>query len=298
MNILMTGGTGFIGKRLCQALKEQGFTLWVLTRQERRKEPQVTYFQHFSDIQADQHFDAVINLAGEPIAQRWTVTHQNRIRDSRIKLTQMLVDTLSRLNKAPKVLISGSAIGFYGPQDEKKLTETATYQPSFSHQLCQDWEEAADKASKIMRVCYLRTGVVLGPSGGMLAKMRFSFLLGLGGPIGSGKQWISWIHIDDLIRVIVFCLKEEHLSGPVNATAPDPVTNETFARSYAKILHRPCFLRMPAPLIQILMGKMGEELLLAGQKVVPQKLLNNGFHFLYPSLEEALKAIEMPANDS
>lgn len=291
MNILLTGGTGFIGKALSQRLTNQGATLWILTRQILSSTSNVHFIQNLSQIKKEQVFDAVINLAGEPIAQRWTLHRRSLIRKSRVELTESLVKCLNHLENPPKTLISGSAIGFYGPQNDTPLTETATYQKSFSHQLCEDWEEAAKKISPNTRLCLLRTGVVLG-QGGMLAKIRLTYKLGLGGPIGSGDQWISWIHLDDIVRAIEFILTDVTINGPINATAPNPVTNEEFSQTYANVLHRPSMMRTPGILLDMIMGEMAQELLLTGQKVIPQKLMEHHFTFLYPTLLEALKAIE------
>jgi uncharacterized protein (TIGR01777 family) len=199
------------------------------------------------------------------------------------------VKTLNALATPPKVLVSGSAVGYYGPHGDEELSETSSATPSFSHTLCEEWERAANEATKLgIRVVNLRTGVVLSKKEGALAKMRLPFSLGLGGPVGSGQQWMSWVHHDDIVSIIQFCMLQD-IHGPVNATAPNPVTNKTFAQTYGRVLHRPAILPMPAWFLRLVMGQMAEELLLTGQRVIPDKLNNAGFTFTFPELEGALK---------
>jgi uncharacterized protein (TIGR01777 family) len=202
------------------------------------------------------------------------------------------MEKLATLKVPPAIFISGSAIGYYGPQGDEAVSESSPGRESFSHELCEAWERTALDAKDLgMRVCLLRTGIVLG-EGGALKKMRLPFLMGLGGPISTGKQWMSWIHIADMIRVIHFCLEQPTLQGPVNATSPNPVTNNDFAHTLGKVLHRPTFLRMPGFVLRLIYGSaMAEELLLTGQRVLPTKLLQLGFNFVYTDLELALHAI-------
>lgn len=298
MNILVTGGTGFIGQKLCAELIHRGHQLCVLTRNAslatKRLPSGIRLISDFTEIKSDEVFDAVINLAGEPIARRWTDKVKAELIASRVGVTKRLVKTLKQLNTPPKVLISGSAIGYYGPAGDSNLVESSPFVESFSHELCEAWEQAALKAQKRnIRVCCLRTGVVLGPQGGVLEKLRLAYLMGMGGPIGTGKQWMSWIHIDDMIAIILFCLENEQIDGPVNATAPNPVQQSEFAKAYGKVLKRPSFLPMPLLTVRLLFGQMGEELMLHGQKVIPQKLLDNHFQYQYPTLESALQQIEI-----
>lgn len=298
MQILMTGGTGFIGQVLCTELIHRGHQLCVLTRRPSvalTTLPQgVRFISDFNEIASDEVFEAVINLAGEPIARRWTDKVKAQLLASRVGVTKRLVTTLKRLNSPPRVLISGSAIGYYGPDGDVELTEGSPFIQSFSHELCEAWEKAALKAKKKgIRVCCIRTGVVLGPHGGVLEKLRLAYLMGMGGPIGSGKQWLSWVHLDDLIGILLFCLENEHIEGPVNATAPFPVQQSFFAKTYGGVLRRPAFLPMPPLTVRLLFGQMGEELMLHGQKVIPSKLLENHFQFRYPTLETALQNIEL-----
>jgi uncharacterized protein (TIGR01777 family) len=300
MHIFITGGTGFIGQPLCRSLLTEGVQLTVLTRNIQKAKhllPDAVHFiEHLAEIKPETKFDAVINLAGAPIAKRWSTKYKSCLLQSRVAFTRALVQTLSSLAYLPKVLLSGSAIGYYGPQLNNALSESAAVMPSFSHDLCQAWEAEAYQATKLgIRVCTLRTGIVLGPRGGALARMRLPFLMGLGEPIGSGEQWMSWVHLDDMVRIIRFCL-EQKIEGPVNATSPQPVTNKDFAEIYAKVLHRPAIMPMPAFLLRILLGQMAEELLLTGQRVIPTKLQQQNFEFQYPTLLEALSNIEKKTN--
>lgn len=296
MHILISGGTGFIGKMLCSSFKAKGDSLCVLTRNVRTAKKRlplkdVRYIQDLNEIQANENFDVVINLAGAPTGKRWTSSYKNQILHSRVDLTQKFIDLFARLNQKPKVFISGSAIGYYGPQGDNELSEDASFKPSFSHDLCAAWESQALKATDGIRVCLLRTGVVLDSHGGALAQMQTPFLLGLGGPFGDGKQWMSWIHMVDMVRLVHFCIEHNEITGPVNATSPLPVTNQNFVKTYAKVLKRPCFLSTPAWALRLLYGQMANELLLTGQRVIPQKVTQAGFSFIYPSLEIALIAI-------
>lgn len=296
--ILITGGTGLIGQALCDALIQKGVHVTVLTRNINKarqrfiSQENITLIDSLQQIKSEDSFDAVVNLAGAPIAQRWTSSYQRILFQSRINLTQALIESLATLKKSPQVLVSGSAIGFYGPQQDQELIETSAFMPSFSHELCQAWEDEANKAKQLgIRVVNLRTGIVLSKAGGALAKMRLPFRLCLGGPIGNGLQWMSWVHHEDIVRIIQFCL-EQSIEGAVNATAPFPVTNREFASTYAKVLHRPACLPMPAWFLRLLMGQMAEELLLTGQRVLPDKLQHAGFRFKYATLEKALKNTE------
>ncbi len=297
MHIFITGGTGLIGSALCKSLVEKGNELTILTRNIQKAKhllpfDGVHFIEQLAEIKPDSLFDAVINLAGAPIAKPWTANYRQIILQSRVKLTESLVSVLQTLNKPPAVLVSGSAIGYYGPQDDHPLNESSPFANSFSHDLCQAWENAANEAVKTgIRVVNLRTGIVLAKKGGALAKMRLPFSLGLGGPIGNGQQWMSWVHLEDMINIVQYCL-QENIQGPVNATAPNPVTNQTFAHIYAKVLHRPAILPMPAWFLRLIMGQMAEELLITGQNVVPAKLTQAGFPFAFTTLEDALNDVK------
>lgn len=294
MKILITGGTGFIGCRLLAHLRVH-HEVTVLSRSAHKVHRQLGH-----DVQAltsldtldnlDQ-FDAVINLAGEPIAdKRWSPAQKERICQSRWQLTEQLVQKLKAGQTPPTVLISGSAVGYYGRQGDALVDEDSSPHPEFSHEVCARWEQLAqDAASEHTRVCCIRLAVVLGEEGGALKKMLPSYRLGLGGPIGSGKQYMSWIHIDDVVSLLLFLLEHDECAGAFNAAAPEPVTNQQFSKTLAKVLNKPHFARVPAWVLRLLLGEMAD-LLLTGQRVMPVRLQGAGFHFRYPTLEKALKA--------
>ena len=294
MKILITGGTGFIGSVLCSRLIEENHDVVVLSRHSKTIKIPALGIAKLELLNDDVFFDVVINLAGEPIAnKRWTDKQKQRILSSRIDTTRKLIEYFKRTEHKPKVLISASAIGYYGIGETneaiKAINEDASGDESFSSQLCQQWEAVALEAEKLgVRTCLLRTGIVLGKGGGALSKMLLPFKLGLGGKIGSGKQWMSWIHLDDLVGTILYCIDHDELKGPVNGTSPNPVTNEVFTKTLGKVLKRPTILTMPAIVVKILVGQMSEELLLAGKNIFPVKMLNAGYKFKYEKLEKAL----------
>jgi len=294
-SILITGGSGFIGRRFCTQAQQLGFQLCVLTRNPEaaaaRLPASVRLIQRLSELEADYAPEVIVNLAGEPLAAgRWTQRRKQRFYDSRINLTGRLYDFCVARGHKPAVVISGSAIGYYGPGDQP-LDEHSTAVDGFSHQLCKTWEQSAKRFETLgTRVCYLRTGIVLGEEGA-LARMLPPFKLALGGPIGSGKQGMSWIHINDMVGAILHCINNPQIGGPVNATAPHPVSNAEFSTCLGVALNRPARLPMPALMVKLLFGEMGEELLLQGQYVLPNKLLANDFQFQYPDLEQALQQI-------
>ncbi len=293
MNILITGGSGLIGKALCNKLKQEN-NLTVLTRHPQKAKARlgqgIQLIESLNELQDLNDFDAVINLAGEPIAeQRWSQTQKQQICQSRWQITQRLVDLIKASSQPPKVLISGSAIGIYGRQDAQPIDETFTdFHNEFSHQVCQQWEAIANQVNQITRVCTLRTGIVLSPHGGALKKMLPPFKMGLGGKMASGYQYMSWIHLEDMVAAIRWLLSQDNLQGPFNLTAPHPVTNREFTRHLASALHRPVLLPMPAAILRLIFGEMSE-ILIYGQHVLPSKLIESGFEFLFPELEPALQ---------
>lgn len=301
-HILVTGGTGFIGKSLCQAFIDQGHQVTILTRSMKNAaglfQGRVNFVESLDLIKDTDSFDIIINLAGEAISQRWSTKAKINMRQSRIKTTEALIALISRLTHKPALFISGSAIGIYGTDDEQSFTEDTSpandLLGAYPREICEEWEAVAKKAEKFsVRTCLLRTGVVLEMDGGALAQMLFPFDFGLGGPMGSGMQWFSWIHRDDLIRLIVHIINNNHLHGPINATAPQPVTNKVFSKALGRAMGRPAIIPLPAFQVKLLFGKMGETLLLAGQKVLPQKAVASGFTFHFPTLELALQKIFM-----
>ncbi|PHS72974.1 MAG: TIGR01777 family protein [Cycloclasticus sp.] len=292
MNILITGGTGFIGSTLCKRLLDNNNDIVVLSRRADAIEKPLRGINTFDELKSDVTFEVVINLAGEPIAdKRWSDQQKQRILNSRLDTTKKLVEYLKTTQHKPKLLISGSAIGFYGvgETNDQLVDENTGGDNSFSSHLCQQWEAAALQAQVLgIRTCLLRTGIVLGGGGGALNKMLPPFKFGLGGKIGTGEQWMSWIHLDDLIGIILYCIEHENLNGAVNGTSPKPVTNQVFTKTLGKVLKRPTCLAMPKFVIKLLMGQMGEELLLTGKRVLPAKILSAGYAFKYQTLETAL----------
>lgn len=294
MQILIIGGTGFIGSALVDFLAAQEHQIVIKTRDLQKATTTHRYITDFKELTASDNFDVVINLSGEPIAnKRWSGRQKRRIRQSRIATTQGLIDYLQSTAHKPTLLINSSAIGYYGivPSDAV-IDENAEGDQSFSSQLCVDWEQTAQQAQSMgIRTCLLRTGIVLGANGGALAKMLPVFRYGLGGRIGSGSQWMPWIHVQDFLGIVSFCMHQPTLEGAINCTAPNPETNAQFSKLLASQLKRPALVSMPGWLIKLLMGQMGEELLLSGKKVLPTKLLNSGFAFQFERLDSAFKEI-------
>jgi uncharacterized protein (TIGR01777 family) len=294
--VLVTGGTGFVGTRLVAALVEAGHDVTVLTRNAKHALSLATPVRIVTDLATlpnDFRCDIAINLAGEPIAAgRWTMPRRRRIVDSRLSVTHAVGAFFDRLDQRPAVLISGSAIGFYGIDDDTVLDETVARGRGFAADVCAAWEAAAMRiADPATRVVLLRTGLVLGSSGGMLGGLLPIFEFGLGGPIGSGRQMTSWIHRDDLIRLIATAAADPEIHGPLNATAPNPVSNRMFGKAIGHALGRPAILPLPALPLRLMLGDLAEELMLGGQKVLPVKAVFHGFRFRYPRIDDALGAI-------
>ncbi|GLR10671.1 TIGR01777 family protein [Mixta theicola] len=292
MQILITGGTGLIGRHLVAHLLSRGDRVSVVTRNvEAAREllgPRVSIWSGLNQQRDLNGIDAVINLAGEPIAsKRWTPQHKQLLCESRWQITERLASLINASSEPPAVLISGSATGYYGNTGELTLTEEDSGHDEFTHQLCARWEALAmTAASDRTRVCLLRTGVVLAKEGGALAQMKKPFMLGIGGPIGSGRQYLPWIHLDDMLNGILWLL-DHPLHGPFNMVAPYAVRNEQFAVTLGKVIHRPALLRTPASAIKLLMGESAV-LALGGQHVLPERLQASGFRFRWYELEEAL----------
>lgn len=295
--ILVTGGTGFIGKALCAALVQLGCHVVVLTRSKLRALKQVAsqieFIEDLEQLSDDEYFDAVINLAGEPIAQRWTHAVQARILESRLRTTKDLIDFFKRAKQKPAVLINGSAIGWYGTHESEVFDENS--QPSdaliglFAKKVCHQWEAEALQAEALgIRTVLLRTGIVLEKDGGTLAQLITPFNLGLGGPLGHGQQWFSWIHRDDLIGLILHAIENESVTGVINGTAPEPVTNKAFTKALGKAMMRPAFIPLPAFVLKAVFGQMADEIMLNGQKVLPRQSIENGYIFKYARIDLAL----------
>lgn len=295
-SILVTGGTGFVGRRLVEALVLAGHDVTVLTRARASAAhlpAPLRIVTSLDQIADDAHINAIVNLAGEPISNGlWTESKRKLIVGSRVDVTRAVLALIARLDRPPSVLISGSAIGWYGLRQDEALDEAAEGCPCFSRDVCVAWEREAVLASRHgVRVVHLRTGLVLAAEGGMLARMLLPFELGLGGRIGSGEQWMSWIHRDDLVRLIVHVIRTPALAGPVNGTAPMPARNRTFTAALGRALARPAILPMPAAPLRLALGAFADELLLGGQKVEPTAALNSGFTFNFPTIDAACGAI-------
>jgi len=277
MNCGITGMSGLIGSALARSLQADGHQAIQLPRT-------------VSDPASLEGLHAVVNLAGAPIAgQRWTTSRKNLIRDSRVVGTRQLADALGRCAKPPAVLISGSAIGYYGDRGDQELDETSQPGVGFLPEVATAWEKEAQVVTKPgTRVVLLRTGIVLAREGGALPEMAKPFRAFAGGPIGDGSQWMSWIHLVDQVRVIRFAIDSPAIVGPLNSTAPNPVRNEEFARELGKALRRPSLIKAPAFALRAVFGEMAEELLLGGQRVLPRRLTAAGFQFRFPTLEPAL----------
>jgi uncharacterized protein len=298
MRVIVTGGTGFIGPKLCERLVAKGHDVIALTRDASRSRdhvhPKVRVVSWAEGAAWEGFVDgagALVNLAGEPIAQRWTRSAKERIARSRLNAAARLEAAVGKAALKPGVLVNASAVGFYGPRGDEILAEDAPPGNDFLAKLCVDWEAAARTLEPLgLRVALLRTGIVLGDEGGALAKMLPPFKAFLGGPLGTGKQWMSWIHRDDLVELVVFAIENAAVSGPLNATAPNPVTMRDFATALGRALHRPSFAKAPAAAIRLALGEMAT-VVLDGQRVVPKKALDLGFAFRFTDVGAALRDV-------
>jgi uncharacterized protein len=294
LKIAITGASGLIGSRLSEFLAERGHDAVPLVRERERAGDGAVYWNvRDQEIDADslEGIDALVHLAGENIFGRWTASKKERIYDSRKDGTELVSKALAGLDRPPEVLVSASGANYYGDRGDEVLDESSSSGEGFLAEVCRVWEASTEPASLAgIRVVRLRSAVVLSEHGGALAMMRLPFKLGLGGRIGSGEQFMPWIHIDDHVRAIYAALLDDQLDGPVNSAAPNPVRNREFVKTLADVLHRPSFVPVPALGAKLVFGQMADEALLASMRVVPARLEQSGFEWLYPRLEPAIRA--------
>ncbi|WP_409297050.1 TIGR01777 family oxidoreductase [Peribacillus sp. SCS-26] len=298
MNILIAGGTGFIGSALLTRLQIRGDRLFVLTRKDRKPSENITYIKWLSGDSTPEKnlpaIDAVINLSGESLnGGRWTKDQKEKIINSRIDSSREINRIMEALERRPAVLINASAVGVYGTSLDKTFNEESpAFNEDFLSHTVKAWETEAGKAASFgTRVVLARFGVILGRSGGALPKMILPYRLFAGGRVGSGRQWLSWIHIDDAVNAILFALDSPEVSGPINITSPNPVRMDEFGKTAGAILHRPHWLPVPSPLLKLMLGEMSM-LVLKGQRAVPAKLGAHGFKYKHPGLSSALESLK------
>jgi len=293
MKVLITGGRGFIGSALSRELRTAGHDVVITTRKETNSTGELTWSPPSLIPQKKiSIFDAIVNLAGDSIfSDRWTKDKKERIRSSRINTTHYLIESIKNADVKPKVLINASAVGFYGPHGDEEVTENMSPGKDFLASVCNAWESEARKAEGIrVRTVITRFGIVLGPDGGALQKMITPFKAFVGGYLGSGKQWMSWVHIDDITGFIKYAIEHDKISGVYNVTTPNPVTNKDFSSTLGRALGRPSIFPVPGFALRAALGEFGE-ILLTGQRVIPERALTSGYKFKYPLLDEALKSI-------
>ncbi len=300
MKALVTGATGMVGRRVVERLQKDGWQIAAWVRSEKKARAVLGGGVELVPVEEGARglrggcigCDAVINLAGEPLfAQRWTDRRRSRLLESRVFLTREVVNALEGMERRPQVFVSASAVGYYGDRGEEELIETSGVGDDFLAHLCSEWEKAAiDAESLDIRVVPLRFGIVLSPTGGFLAKLLPQFKAGVGGTFGSGRQYMSWIHIDDLVEIIAMSLVDTRYRGPINAVAPAPVTNKEFAKTFGAVLSRPSIVAVPSMALKIAVGE-GSEALLASQRVLPSRLVSLGFRYQYPEMSKALSNV-------
>jgi uncharacterized protein (TIGR01777 family) len=291
MRVVLAGGSGFLGSMLGAALAEKGHAITVLTRRPRR--PGDLRWDPYGSLEGWAHTldgaDAVVNLAGASIGKRWTTAHKREMWNSRVRLTRSLVAAMHSVRNVPRVLINASAVGIYGARGDQPLTEESSPGTGFLAALCKEWEKEAMVAASRSRVVLLRNGLVFDSRRGVLPQMARPFLLFAGGPVGTGRQVISWIHRDDWTAMACRAVESASVSGPLNVTSPNAITNREFARTLGRVLHRPSVVPAPAFAVRLILGEMADAIL-TGQRVLPAKAREMGFEFRYPDLESALRA--------
>ncbi|MBA3670544.1 MAG: TIGR01777 family protein [Gemmatimonadaceae bacterium] len=294
LTVAISGSTGLIGSALVERLTAAGHQVRRLVRPSGVTAPGDIGWDPDTDRLAPEDLagtDTVVHLAGEPIAQRWTEARKRAIRDSRVRSTALLARTLARMTVPPAVFLSGSAVGLYGDRNAELLDEESAAGEDFLARVCTDWEAAtAPAVSAGIRTVLLRTGIVLSPKGGALQKLLVPFRLGVGGPIGTGAQWMSWIALDDHVAAIGHAIQDATIRGPLNLVSPNPVTNDEFARTLGSVLERPALIPVPAFALRLVYGEMADATLLAGQRALPKALAASGFHFAHATLGDALRS--------
>jgi uncharacterized protein len=301
MKILISGGTGFIGTRLAESLQRDGHSVVIPTRNPHREKKSTQSIKYLywdsSDPQklvlAMNECDAVVNLVGESIAsKRWTPAQKKKILDSRVSATRSIVSAISKAENKPSVMVSASGIHIHDHTIDTIYNESSEPGNDFLANVCLTWESEAKKVEdENVRLAIVRFGIVLGETGGALQRMLLPFKLFAGGPLGSGKQWMPWVHIDDVIGIVRFAIENQHVTGPLNATSPNQLTNKEFSNLLGSVLQRPSFLPAPAFALRLVLGEMADTLLLSGQRVMPERTRELGYSFKYPDLEEALRDI-------
>jgi uncharacterized protein len=295
--ILLSGASGLIGSAVERSAQGRGFEVQTLVRRHREVRGKAIYWNP-TDAARGVHpsalegFDAVIHLAGANVAHRWTTAYREKIVASRVRSTEVLCEALRKVRQRPPVLLCASAVGIYGDRGDEVLTEQASPGSGFLADTCVKWEAAAQRASELgIRVVHLRFGIVLAPNGGVLGRLLPVFRMGLGGRLGSGRQWMSWISLRDLVRAIWFLMEREQLEGAFNFTAPQAMTNADFSHAVAHAVHRPALFPAPASMLHLAFGEMAQQMLLASQRAIPQRLQEAGFHFEDPEIQQALRSL-------
>jgi uncharacterized protein (TIGR01777 family) len=293
MHLLLTGGTGFIGTALRASLGARGHTVTILTRQQRVDSEGVRHVRSLDEIPAEATIDAVVNLAGASLAgKRWNAAYKETLRQSRLATTHAVIELCDRLATTPEVLVNASAVGWYGPQGDEPLDEESEAGTGFSAELCRDWEAAAGRAGDLgMRVCIARFGVVFDAGEGAFEELVRPFRFGIANWLGTGRQWLSWVHRADVVAALDYLLHDDGLAGVFNVTAPEPVTNRQLCAALKRRFHTLPAMPVPAPVMRLMLGEVADELLLTGQRVLPQRLAAAGFAFTYPDIDACLDAI-------
>ena len=293
MKVLITGASGLVGTELQKSFAEQGYEMLLASRSEPKDDQHIQWSveEGFTEPEKLEGLDVVVHLVGENVSGlRWTDDKKKAIRDSRVLGTRNVVDAISKLNDRPKTFVAASAIGFYGERGEEEVTESSAAGDNFLAGVCKEWEAESRRAEDAgIRTVLLRTGIVLSKDGGALSTMLLPFKMGVGGVVGSGKQWMSWISMEDEIAVINYVIENENIRGAVNAVSPNPVTNHDFTKTLGDVLYRPTFIPLPEFAVSMIFGEMGDALLLSSTKVMPKRLEDAGFEFKYPDLKQAIE---------